>query len=135
MLLFNLMEQDWFISILATLVTAITTGLSALIAVYFRKLIKRAEANETEIRYSKALEFVNNLITQTIGVVNQTFVDQLKKDKKFDPEAQKEAFKRTFDSVVANMTVEAKEVLDELYGDGMKWIQNQIEYIISTLNK
>jgi hypothetical protein len=57
----------------------------------------------------------------------QTYVDALKKEGKFDGEAQKVAFSKTFDAVLAVLNDDAKEYLGEVVGDLTAYITNKIE--------
>jgi len=58
---------------------------------------------------------------------NQTYVDTLKREGKFDGEAQKIAFQKTYDSVIAILSEDAKTYLNEAIGDLQAYIINQIE--------
>lgn len=71
------------------------------------------------------------MLTQTISdcviATNQTYVDALKKDNAFTKEAQEEAFKKTYEAVLATLTDDAKDYLAEIYGDLNVYIKNKIE--------
>lgn len=71
------------------------------------------------------------MLTQTISdcviATNQTYVDALKKDNAFTKEAQEEAFKKTYEAVLATLTDDAKDYLAEIYGDLNAYIKNKIE--------
>lgn len=132
-ILFNLLEQEWFVNALAVVAIAISAGLSTLIGLWFKKLADKVEANTKDEKYTRVLNTVNQLIQDSVLAVQQTFVSQLKKDGKFDPENQKIAFNKAFETILANLTVEAEAILTEIYGDFKKWIAIQIEMIVATM--
>jgi hypothetical protein len=66
-------------------------------------------------------------ISDCVVATNQTYVDALKKDNAFTIEAQKEAFKKTYNAVMMVLTDEAKECLTQIYGDLTIYITTKIE--------
>jgi hypothetical protein len=73
-----------------------------------------------------------NVITTCVIATNQTYVDALKKEGKFDAEAQRNAFNMTAAAVMAILTDEAKDVLTEAFGDLNTYITQQIEASVNT---
>lgn len=130
-ILFNLLEQEWFTNLLTAVALAVGAGLSTLIGLFFNNLAKKFK-NEKAL---KVISLVEDLIKDVVLTVQQTFVESLKVEGKFDEKAQKEALRKAFDLVLANLTKEAKEVLDELYGDFEQWILIQIESAIQIFVK
>ena len=70
---------------------------------------------------------LSQTITDCVIATNQTYVDSLKKQNIFDHEAQKEAFNRTYQSVMSILSEEAKKYLTEAYGDLSAYITAKIE--------
>ena len=102
------------------------------------KAIKN-KADELSVESENALtkKYINMLsqtITDCVIATNQTYVDSLKKQNIFDYEAQKEAFNRTYQSVMAILSEEAKKYLTEAYGDLSAYITAKIEREVN-LNK
>jgi hypothetical protein len=58
-----------------------------------------------------------NTICQCVIATNQTYVEALKKEGKFDLDAQKKAFEQTKDAVLAILDDEAKKYLASIFGD------------------
>lgn len=90
---------------------------------------KRDEAlikidNDTTDKY---VAMLFDTITTCVSATTQTYVDALKKQGKFDAEAQKVAFQRTYDAVIATLTDEAKEYLTVVYGDLTAFLTARIE--------
>ena len=80
--------------------------------------------NALTIKYTNLL---TETITSCVISTNQTYVDALKEIDAFDEKAQKEAFNRTFQAVMAILNDEAKKYLTEIYGDLTAYISNKIE--------
>lgn len=97
---------------------------------------KAAEINakhDNEI-LAKYVTMLSETIADCVIATNQTYVESLKAQGSFGVEAQKIAFQKTFDSVVAVLSDEAKEYLTAAYGDLTAYITNKIEAEVN-LNK
>ena len=66
---------------------------------------------------NKYIKMLAETITDCVIATNQTYVEVLKKQEAFTKEAQKEAFKKTYDAVMLVLSDDAKEYLTEAYGD------------------
>ena len=86
--------------------------------------IKKQAKSETTKKY---IEMLDDTIINWIIATNQTYVDALKKAGSFDAEAQKQAFKLTYDAVMAILTDEAQMYLNEAIKDLNVYITNKIE--------
>ena len=76
---------------------------------------------------SKYLSMVEKTVTDCVMATNQTYVDSLKQEGKFDSEAQKAAFNKTLDAVLAILTDDAKNYLTQIFGDLNVYLTNLIE--------
>ena len=126
-----LFEQEWFVNLLGVLATAIGAGLSTLIGLWFKRLADNVKAKTKNEKVNEVLHRVRNLVQDAVLTVQQTFTQQLKKDGKFDKEQQKIAFQKAIDIILANLTEEAKDILNEIYGDIYKWLEVQVESTIA----
>ena len=86
--------------------------------------LKQKTNNENIQKYIKLL---NDTIVATVVSVNQTYVDSLKASGDFGIEAQREAFKRAYNTVLLSLTDEAKFYLNEAIGDLETYIISKIE--------
>lgn len=104
----------------------IILGGAALIAFLSTKIAesKSKTNNETAKKY---LDMLDVTITNAVLATTQTYVESLKKQGKFDLEAQKSAFQQTFDAVMSVLTDEAKKYLTESIGDLNTYITTKIE--------
>lgn len=80
--------------------------------------------NETADKY---LAMVFETVRDCVSATTQTYVDALKKNGAFTAEAQKEAFQKTYDAVLAVLTDDAKEYLTAVYGDLNAYLITKIE--------
>ena len=98
---------------------------------YFVKWIKakmqEIAENSDNALAAKYTNLLAETITSCVISTNQTYVNSLKENGQFDEEAQKEAFNKTFNAVMAILTEEAKKYLTEIYGDLSVYISNKIE--------
>ena len=76
---------------------------------------------------SKYLDMVEKTVTNCVMTTNQTYVDSLKQEGKFDADAQKIAFDKTLDAVLAILSEDAKVYLTQIFGDLNVYLTNLIE--------
>ena len=91
---------------------------------------KKKEELQEKIDNELLRKYVNMLAQTVIDCViatNQTYVNSLKKQGKFDAEAQKEAFRMTYDAVMEILSEEAVYYLTVFYGDLTVAVKNLIE--------
>ena len=70
-------------------------------------------------------------IIDCVIATNQTYVNSLKEQGKFDAEAQKVAFEKTYTAVMAILTEDAKEYLGYALGDLEVYVTNKIEATVT----
>ena len=80
--------------------------------------------NDTAEKYISMLSFT---IQECVTATTQTYVESLKKQGKFDAEAQKTAFEMTYNAVLNVLTEDAKDYLTAVYGDLGAYMTNKIE--------
>lgn len=83
---------------------------------------------------NKYMDMLTNTITECVLATNQTYVEALKQQNKFDLEAQKIAFDKTSEAVMAILTEDAKKYLESAVGDLELFIRQKIEAEVN-LNK
>lgn len=77
--------------------------------------------------FQKYITMLNETIQSTVIATNQTYVESLKAQGKFDAEAQKVAFQMTYDAIMKTLGGEAQKYLSEAVGDLNTYIKNAIE--------
>ena len=122
----NLLFQLVLIPILGILTKFIVDWLSA------KSLeIQNKVDSDTADKY---IAMLTDTITNCVVATNQTYVDALKKEGKFDAAAQEIAFQLTKEAVLEILNEESKNYLSALYGDLDKFISYKIESEVK-LNK
>ena len=98
---------------------------------YFKKWVnlkiqetQTASDNDILDRY---LDMLNQTISDCVTETNQTYVEEMKDKNAFDVEAQKKAFKMTFDNVLKILGEDAIEYLKAAVGDLEALITSKIE--------
>lgn len=80
----------------------------------------------------KYLDMLDNTITDCVIAMNQTYVNSLKQQGKFDSEAQKKAFTDVYNKVIAILGQDAIEYLNSAVGDLNEYITSKIEKEVSS---
>lgn len=112
--------KDLLIYIIQTLCgLVITVGIPFLFTL-LRKKIK-------DEKLARLLSRVENIVKQTVILINQTYVDALKEEGLFDKEAQKAAFEMCKEKVLAMLNDEAIVAIAETFGDYEEWLRTLIE--------
>jgi len=126
--------MEWTV-IIGELFKVVLIPLLGLLVKYFCQFVnlkadelKQKNDNDT---YKKYIDMLNDTIQTTVIATNQTYVEALKAQGKFDAEAQKIAFQMTYDAIMKTLGEEAKKYLSSAVGDLNSYITNAIE---STVN-
>ena len=122
--------MEW-LTILYKIFEICVIPLLGVLTVYIVKFIQKKtqelnSKNENELM-NKYLTMLSNTIIDCVIATNQTYVESLKKQGKFDLEAQKVAFEMTYNAVINVLSSDAKTYLSNIYGDLNKYITNMIE--------
>lgn len=75
----------------------------------------------------KYLTMLQETVCEVVVETNQVYVEALKKEGKFDLEAQKKAFEMSYEKVLEIMNEESVEYLGEMVGDLQSYITTLIE--------
>ena len=78
-------------------------------------------------KYSEIIYALENIVNKAVITTNQTFVNELKKQGKFDKKAMEEAYNKTFNSIVASLSQSFFEYIDEEAVDIDTLLKNMIE--------
>jgi len=103
-------------------------GVLTMYLVQYIKIKSQEISDKTDSELAdKYIQMLTDTITTCVIATNQTYVESLKKQGKFNAEAQKEAFNLTYNAVMAVLTDEAKHYLAAIYGDLTAYITTRIE--------
>lgn len=132
------MQLDW-LDLLYKVFDIAVVPLLAAATMYLVSLLKvKKEEILEKTKDEKLKKYVNMLdatITECVLATNQTYVKAIKEQGTFDADAQKQAFKLTYDSVLAILTDDAKEYLTEATKDLNTYITNKIEAQVIALKQ
>lgn len=109
---------------------AIMLGISAL-ALFLNAKKKEVKAKTDNEVAHKYLDMLEDTIMKSVISTTQTYVDALKGKNAFNADAQKIAFKMSYDAVMATLTEEAKTYLTTIVADLESYITTRIEYNVS----
>ena len=108
------------------LIPLLVTVITICICVMTSKVAKDA-ARTAPSKYSEIIYGLENIVSKAVITTNQTFVNELKKQGKFDKAAMQEAYKRTYESIIASLSQSFFEYIDEEAVDIDALLKNMIE--------
>ena len=108
------------------LIPLLVTIITICICMITRKVAKSA-AESAPRKYSEIIYALENIVNKAVITTNQTFVNELKKQGKFDKKAMEEAYNKTFNSIVASLSQSFFEYIDEENVDIDVLLKNMIE--------
>ena len=108
------------------LIPLLVTIITICICMMTSKVAKDA-ARTAPSKYSEIIYGLENIVSKAVITTNQTFVNELKKQGKFDKEAMQEAYRRTYESIVASLSQSFFEYIDEETIDVNALLKNMIE--------
>ena len=127
--------MDWT-TIINQLFEIVLIPLLGTVATFLIFLLKAKKddliAKQKDEKAKKYIELLNQTITDCVMATNQTYVEALKAQGSFDAEAQKEAFRLTYEAVRSILSEEAQTYLSEITTDLTAYITTKIEAAVAT---
>lgn len=117
------MAQQIFELVIIPLLVVLSTYFIKFINAKSNELINRVDND----KHDKYILMLQETVTDCVLTTTQTYVDALKDQNAFDPEAQKKAFEMTKAAVLAILTDDAKEYLASALGDFDQYLTTLIE--------
>ena len=130
--MFILNTLGWLEPIITPVLVALGTALAGLLGNLIFKAaawINRKTGNE---QVANAIDRVALVVNAAVKSINQSFVDQLKKDGKFDKEAQEKAAREAFNLTLGLLTDEIKDIIEENFGSLEKYLKAIIEATVAS---
>lgn len=117
-----------FWGIIGTIGTGLATWLTTVVVGWLNSKIK-------DKKVAKWSSDIYTIIMNAVQTVFQEFVEVMKKEGTFTPEAQKEAKERAYKIITSQLTEELRKYIEDNFGDMKEYIYNQIEAMIYQLKK
>jgi len=118
-----------------TVMTVVVIPLLGIVTKYIVGLLK---SKTTELEHiirnntiSKYINIAEDAIETAVISVNQTLVEELKKQGTFDRDAMEKSFHTAKNKALAIMGVSAESVLKDVYKDIDTWLDNKIEFYVN----
>jgi hypothetical protein len=122
--------NEILLNILSVVVTAVILPLISYLgfrlSTYLNNKIKDEKARTL-------LNKANEIVTNAVRTVFQTYVEALKKEGNFSKESQLTALNKAKDIVLKELPNDVKEFIGNTIGNLNGWIENQIEATINIL--
>ena len=123
--------MEWFLTMLPQIFEVVILPLLGVLTAFLINFIKTKSkelaASTDDILAQKYITMFGDTVAACVRATNQTYVEALKKQGKFDAEAQQEAFEMTYKAVMDILTDEAKEYLINMCGDLDAFLTTRIE--------
>lgn len=116
--------NEILLDVLGVLVTSILTPLLTWGGIELVKWLSTKTKNE---KVQKYIEEATNAVVVAVSEVSQTYVDTLKKEGKFDKEAQKVAFEKAKAQALVLINDNSKKAINTVYNDFDYWLNLMIE--------
>lgn len=113
--------------ILGLVITIAAPILVALIGFVVYFLCKKLSAQTDNEFVNGVLSEISKRVRDAVRYVNQTYVDALKKEGKFDLEAQKKAFQTAYNTIIETLSADALAYIESISGETNKLLEVLIE--------
>ena len=100
------------------------------LGIFFTYLINRFIKND---ELKQIMNSLNELVKSAVLEIQQVYVDELKKNKAFDCEAQNRAIQRCLDTVKTNMPIKVETWLKSNFKDVEGYLKTLIEAQVKLL--
>ena len=130
--------KEIFGLVIFTIITGAGVVAVEKITKYVNASIDNIQKNTKLAEYEKLnliIDQVQSVMTTIVQSVNQVFVDDLKKSKKFTKESATEAKNKALEMAKELLTEESANAIDQLYGNVDVYLDNLVESIVIELKK
>lgn len=114
-------------TITQTVIIPLLIALTGFIIKWVNAKAKELKEKAADNRYYLYIDILQELVTKTVTMVNQTYVDELKKENAFTKEAQIEAFNKVYETVLSSLSEDVYTYLEQIIGNLSDYITVLIE--------
>ena len=122
--------QKLLIEILIAILPIISTFLLRLINLKSQE-IKNRNIKNKQSQNNKLIDLVTDTIRKIVIALNQTQVEELKKNNEFTKDKQKEVFNKAKNEIMKILTQDSKKAIKEVYNSVDTFIDTQIEVAVN----
>lgn len=119
--------KDLVSTIVQTVLIPLLIALTGFLVKWINAKANEAKDKIKDDKYYLYIDILQELVTKTVIMVNQTYVDELKKENAFTKEAQIEAFKRVYETVIASLSEDVYVYLEQIIGNLDEYLTVLIE--------
>lgn len=123
-------SQKLLIEILIAILPIISTFLLRLIN-FKSQEIKNRNIKNKQSQNNKLIDLVTDTIRKIVIALNQTQVEELKKNNEFTKDKQKEVFNKAKNEIMKILTQDSKKAIKEVYNSVDTFIDTQIEVAVN----
>lgn len=125
------MDKTWMDVLVIVIDAIVGVAVSVGIPMLFAMLKARTHNAKAQQYIDRAQEY----LTSAVAMTNQTFVDQLKKDGRFNEENQAAAFRMAMDTWLKMLSDDMKDVIIDEVGNFEAWAEAQLEARVALLKE
>lgn len=127
------MEYKELIStIIQTVLIPLLIALTGFLVKWINVKANEAKNKINDDKYYLYIDILQELVTKTVITVNQTYVDELKKENAFTKEAQIEAFNKVYETVLTSLSEDVYTYLEQIIGNLDDYLTVLIESAVKT---
>lgn len=104
-------------TIIQTILIPLLIALTGFAVKWINAKANQLKEKATDDRYFLYIDILQELVTKAVIMVNQTYVDELKKTNSFSKEAQLEAFKKVYETVMTSLSEDVIVYLQQIIGN------------------
>ena len=119
--------------VLSIISAVVTTVVLPLLTLGGTKLIQLINQTIKDAKTRNLLTGLAEIVERAVRSVTQTYVDSLKRDGKFDQEAQHKALLLAKETILTELNEETKSFIETNYGSIDSFVTSQIESTINLL--
>lgn len=124
------MLQEVIKTVLTLLLAAFLSTLLIMLGQWVHKMLQLWKQKVDNEMLKSLIDKLDYIVQKCIDATNQTFVNDIKNGGKLTDAQKKEAFNKTFESIMDMLTQEDIDKIAEQFGDVPTYITNTIEATI-----
>ncbi len=121
--------------IIETVLIPLLIALTGFIVKWINAKANQLKEKAADDRYFLYIDILQELVTKAVIMVNQTYVDELKKTNSFSKEAQVEAFRKVYETVMTSLSEDVVVYLQQIISNLDDYITVLIESSVKEQKK